>query len=812
MKVKIDMHSNHLKRNTFLALFSIITLSFGTIFYIFYMFQSNRLEETKAQYYQKIKSSFEKNVELHLKEHYTATAEAFLTDEIIKAVAQKDRKKLITLTQNKYNQLKAEDEYLEIMHFHQSDGISLLRLHDLTRYGDNIAEKRAIISTVHKQHVLLCGFDLGFKGFAYRVVIPLFYKKKYVGALEIGANPKKILDLVTHFNNIQGILNFDDNHQNFQYKEIKNKNIIDILPKNKVLPPYFEINDHDHYFAVYSFKITSYDLKPRGEFIFFDDLTKENKQYTDAIKNMVITFIVLIVVLYFFLNLVFNHYTNALSRVTKRTKAILDTQNNIVLVSNGEKIIEANKTFFDFIGFFDLKSFLKQYNCICDLFVREECYLEPKMGEITWTEYILIHPDLTHLAKIIKNDQVYTFKVFANKLDNDIVVSMQDITQELQREQKLKESEKSLNKAQRIAHLGNWELNLNTNELCWSDEIFSIFEIDKNQFSASYTAFLQLVHPDDRSAVNTAYNNSLIKKEKYEITHRLQMPDGRIKYVHEQCDTTFDEDGKPLVSFGIVHDITISVISEKKLREKDTLLQQQSRLAALGEMIGNIAHQWRQPLGSISAIAGSIIIEKELDMEINTDTLVSQMTNINNQVQYLSKTIDDFRNYLKKDQNLTLFNISKVLFDAINIAKASYDDSHITIYTNFDTDITYLGSKSILSQVILNLLSNAKDALIQNEIENKIVTITLNQSHDMIIITVKDNGGGVRDDIKDKIFDPYFTTKHQSQGTGLGLYMSSQIIQNHLQGHLYVSNIEDSNGLGASFVLKFPNMRHHVSN
>ena len=153
LETQKNVPSNHLKRYTFLALFSIITLSFGVIFYIFYMFQSNKLNETKAQYYQKIKNSFEKNVDLHLKEHYTTTAEAFLTDAMIKAVAQKDRKKLIALTLDKYKQLKAEDKYLEIMHFHQSDGISLLRLHDLTSYGDNIAEKRTILATLHKQHI-----------------------------------------------------------------------------------------------------------------------------------------------------------------------------------------------------------------------------------------------------------------------------------------------------------------------------------------------------------------------------------------------------------------------------------------------------------------------------------------------------------------------------------------------------------------------------------------------------------------------------------------------------------------------------------
>ncbi len=162
--------------------------------------------------------------------------------------------------------------------------------------------------------------------------------------------------------------------------------------------------------------------------------------------------------------------------------------------------------------------------------------------------------------------------------------------------------------------------------------------------------------------------------------------------------------------------------------------------------------------------------------------------------------------FFQTSKNLKLENevgdLQKAL-DSINIVKASYDNSYITIHTDFDTEINTLGIKNILSQVILNILSNAQDALIQNKIKNKKVTFSLRQSKELITITVKDNGGGIRNEIIDKIFDPYFTTKHQSQGTGLGLYMSSQIIQKHFQGHLSVFNVEDSDGLGACFVLEF---------
>jgi PAS domain S-box-containing protein len=144
-------------------------------------------------------------------------------------------------------------------------------------------------------------------------------------------------------------------------------------------------------------------------------------------------------------------------------------------------------------------------------------------------------------------------------------------------EERLRRSEHGLAEAQRIAHLGNWELDLVSNQLNWSDEIFRIFEIDHEKFGASYEAFLNAIHPDDREKVNAAYVRSVANKTPYSILHRLKMPDGRIKYVHEQCETHYGEDGRPLRSIGTVHDVTARAQSEQALRESEekyrTLIQ-----------------------------------------------------------------------------------------------------------------------------------------------------------------------------------------------------------------------------------------------
>ena len=242
----------------------------------------------------------------------------------------------------------------------------------------------------------------------------------------------------------------------------------------------------------------------------------------------------------------------------------------------------------------------------------------------------------------------------------------------------------------------------------------------------------------------------------------------------------------------------------EKNRQKDTMLQQQARHAAMGEMIGNIAHQWRQPLGIISSITNNFIIQIDLEMDIKKDVLGEKLKDINTNINYLSKTIDDFRNFLKDSQAKTTFDIATILTDSINLAKADYDTNYISLTTDIATNTHYYGASSMLSQVVLNLLSNAKDALVQNEIIHKKAHLTLEETEDMFIIKLQDNAGGVSDEIKDKIFDPYFTTKHQSQGTGLGLYMSNQIILNHFHGLLNVVNVEDTNGIGACFFIQLP--------
>jgi two-component system, NtrC family, C4-dicarboxylate transport sensor histidine kinase DctB len=242
-------------------------------------------------------------------------------------------------------------------------------------------------------------------------------------------------------------------------------------------------------------------------------------------------------------------------------------------------------------------------------------------------------------------------------------------------------------------------------------------------------------------------------------------------------------------------------------RKKDMLLANQSKLVALGEMLGNIAHQWRQPLSAISTATSGLQIKYEYDL-LTKEEFIELTTGIVNNTKYLSDTIEDFRDFFKKDKEKHQFNIALVIKNSYSIIKALYNINTIKIEFNLDESIEYFGFKTELSQVFLNLFNNAKDALLQNHIQKKIVYIKLYEQKEFIFIEFHDNAGGVKDEINNKIFDPYFTTKHQTQGTGIGLFMSNEIISKHFKGEIYNENatfsLDNEIYMGANFIIKLP--------
>ncbi|WP_172124155.1 sensor histidine kinase [Arcobacter acticola] len=228
-------------------------------------------------------------------------------------------------------------------------------------------------------------------------------------------------------------------------------------------------------------------------------------------------------------------------------------------------------------------------------------------------------------------------------------------------------------------------------------------------------------------------------------------------------------------------------IEIKKNEEKTRISIQQSRMASMGEMLENIAHQWRQPLSTISVAASGIEIKKELNI-LNDEELSDSLKHIKNATQYLSNTIDDFRNFFVKDKIPSNINIRNTLNKTIDLMSSTLAKEEITLIRNIQ-NINFTSYENELIQVLMNIFINAKDALANRKSE-KLIIVVIKQIEDNLVIKIKDNAGGVDSSIIDKIFEPYFTTKHQFNGTGIGLYMSKLIVEKHLIGEISVKNID----------------------
>ncbi len=238
-------------------------------------------------------------------------------------------------------------------------------------------------------------------------------------------------------------------------------------------------------------------------------------------------------------------------------------------------------------------------------------------------------------------------------------------------------------------------------------------------------------------------------------------------------------------------------IEVAKNREKDHLLIHQSRLAAMGEMIGNIAHQWRQPLNALGLLLVNIQ-DACAHYECDQNYLDESVAKGRHLIDRMSSTIDDFRSFFKPDREKMRFSLERAVRDALSVVEASFISSGITVALDIKQDVSVVGFPNEYAQVVLNILGNAKDAILTHKVQNGRVEIAIGQDQAQAYVSIRDNGGGIAEDVLEKIFDPYFTTREK--GTGIGLYMSKMIIENNMSGRIDVRNTHD----GAEFIVATP--------
>ncbi|OUR71016.1 hypothetical protein A9Q76_06260 [Arcobacter sp. 31_11_sub10_T18] len=341
----------------------------------------------------------------------------------------------------------------------------------------------------------------------------------------------------------------------------------------------------------------------------------------------------------------------------------------------------------------------------------------------------------------------------------------------------------------------------------------SAYGYTKEDFENKKIKYLDFIHRADTRNLALEITNA-IKQNKNSFTkiYRVYGKNGKKRWIFHRAIFIKDHFGKVTHLYGYINDITNMKMTEEELKlkvkveaekniEKDRLLVQQSKLAAMGEMLGNIAHQWRQPLNNINLLIHFVrdnynnkhFTKKDLDESISSAKV---------QIDYMSQTIDDFSDYYKPTKNKALFDIKNSIEKSAKIVATQFEVNDITLEIE-DNNVEVDGFENEFQQVIVNILNNAKDAAIikKHNVDFKaVVSVKIERQEDKAILQIINNCGEASREVLDRMFEPYFTTKFETQGTGIGLYMTKTIIETNMNGRITAQNIRD----GLKFIIILP--------
>jgi PAS domain S-box-containing protein len=384
-------------------------------------------------------------------------------------------------------------------------------------------------------------------------------------------------------------------------------------------------------------------------------------------------------------------------------------------------------------------------------------------------------------------------------LEQRIAERTHELAERKRAEEALRKSEASLREAQRIAHLGNWDWDIDTNELKWSDEIYSIFGLTAGQFDGTYSSFLNRVHPADRDKVEAAVRQSLQTAEPYSIEHRVVRPDGEVRIVREQAEVLTDSGGRCQRMVGTVQDVT-----EQKRIEAEFLRAQ--RMDSIGALAGGMAHDLNNALSPI--LMGIQLIRRKVEDPETAQMLQVMETNTHRGADMVRQVLTFARG---REGDRELLDVGRLLREMAHISRQTLP-KNIAVSALSPKDLwLVLGNSTQLHQVLLNLCINARDAmpkggqltLAADNVELTVAeaqTIPNASPGSYVMIFVSDTGTGIAPDVLPRLFQPFFTTKGLGQGTGLGLSTIARIVKNH-GGFI---SVKSQLGAGSSFEIYFP--------
>lgn len=394
-----------------------------------------------------------------------------------------------------------------------------------------------------------------------------------------------------------------------------------------------------------------------------------------------------------------------------------------------------------------------------------------------------------------------------------LLISYEDVTARVRSEEALRKTKEHLDVAANFMH--NWSMWIDQHgRLRWVSpavEMLIGYSADECYAMADYP--LPIIHPADRGRLTTIFE--IGPDEHAETQFRFIRKDGRLRWGSIAKRVVPDKDGHPNGIFSTIIDITALKEAEEQLIKlnialehriqaateeaatNERLMLQQSRHAGMGEMIGHIAHQWRQPLTALGLLLQNVELDAR-DKLIDSAELGQKVRQAFHLVAVMSSTIDDFRNFFQPVPHDVSFNIHDCVLGVLRLLDASLNFAEISVTVDAPGTCEILGRPNEMAQVLLNLLSNAKDALVFYRPDNRQIRISIGTEDGMAVIRERNNGDFISAEHIERIFDLYYTTK--TEGTGLGLYMCKQIINQHFKGEIGVANTDD----GVEFVIRVP--------
>jgi len=365
----------------------------------------------------------------------------------------------------------------------------------------------------------------------------------------------------------------------------------------------------------------------------------------------------------------------------------------------------------------------------------------------------------------------------------------------------LRKSELRLKEAQETGHVGHWELNLKNNDLYWSDEVYRIFDLKPQQFKATYEAFLENIHPNDRKRVAETYETSVKNKTDYDIVHRLKLSHGGIKYVRERCNTTYDENDNPIFSIGTVADVTELVKKEKKIKKQNKELNKLN--ATRNKLFSIIAHDLKSPFNVLlafsQAITEDIQNKKYEDIEKYSSMIHETSTNTMRLLINLLEWTQTQKGNIELNPNS--FNLTDLVEEVIEYNMIAAQQKNIKVSHTLQNNQELYANRNMILAVLRNLILNA----IKYTHTDGRITISTETNKDETRVSVSDTGQGINaKDIK-KLFHikHNFSTPgtNKEKGTGLGLILCKELVQKH-KGEIWV---ESKVGEGSVFTFTIPN-------